>query len=612
MIPCYRRPPESFYTMKIGQHRNVLARRLAVLFRLVQVALLLVAVSYWWVQVAEGEYYREMADNNRLRKVSLEAPRGLIYDRHGRQLVENVPSYALLVDRSLSRDLEGSFAFAAEILETEPGELMERFRESRAGRFQQVRIAEDLDLGQVARFGVEQLEHPEFEIVAEHLRLSRHSHHTAHLLGYLGKVGPADLESPESTYRRIDLKGKEGIEGRFESHLRGVRGEQLVVVDNRGRLIEELEPQPARPGKDLRLAIDLALQQEAARLLEGKTGAVVALDPRQGDVLVLASSPAYDPNAFVRGLPHAEWRVLSQDPHRPLQNRTLLDAAPGSLFKIVMALAGLKRGVIDLETRVFCRGSIELYGHRRRCWRPSGHGWENLHGALRDSCDVYFYVLGQKLGIEAIAEDARLFGLGKATGLELGGERAGLVPSGEWSRRVRGTPWYLGETISVAIGQGPILTTPLQIAVLTAAVARGHLVRPRLVLPPLDAPAGIEAPAGPALPFAPEHLEAVRQGLWSVVNDPKGTGKTARVEGWDVAGKTGTAQVVRQETWTDNKDLPPEHRDHAWFTSYAPAEDPRLVVVVFVEHGGAGSKAAAPIARALYEKFFNDAAAGAS
>jgi len=592
--------------MKIGQHRNALARRLTVLFRLIQIGFLLVAFSYWWVQVAEGEYYREMADNNRLRKVSLEAPRGLIYDRHGRQLVENVPSYSLFVDPSLSRGLEESFAFAAAILGTEPGELRERFRESRAGRFQQVRIAEDLDLGQVARFGVEQLEHPEFEIVAEHLRLSRYAHHTAHLLGYLGKVTPADLEVPKNPYRRDDLKGKEGIEGRFESRLRGTHGEQLVVVDNRGRLIEELEPRPARPGKDLYLTLDLTLQQEAARQLDGKMGAVVALDPRQGDVLALVSSPAYDPNAFVRGLDPADWRKLSQDPRRPLQNRALLDAAPGSIFKIVLALSGLKRGLIDLDSRVFCRGSVEIYGHRRRCWRASGHGWENLHDALRDSCDVYFYTLGQKLGIEAIAEDARLFGLGRVTGLELGGERAGLVPDGDWSRRVRGTPWFPGETISVAIGQGPILVTPLQMAVLMGAVARGHLVQPRLVLPSPDAPEEGDVPAGPPLPFAPEYLEAVRQGLWGVVNEPGGTGKNARIEGWDVAGKTGTAQVVRQETWTDNEDLPPELRDHAWFASYAPAEDPRLVVVVFVEHGGGGSKAAAPIAKAIYEKFFDD------
>ncbi len=584
--------------MKIGQDRARFIFRVKRLNSLVQVVLLLVALSYWWAQIVDGQTYRELADNNRLRQLSLEAPRGLIYDRHNRQLVENVPSYSLLLDRSLSRDLEDSLGFAAEILAIDRGELARRLEEDRSGAFQQVRLAEKLDLSQVSRFRVEQLEHPEFEIAAEHLRLNRHAHHTAHLMGYLGKVTKEDLERPGSTFRRTDLLGREGIERHYEDHLRGERGEQLVVVDSRGRLIEELAPAAAHPGGDLRLTLDLELQQEAARLLADRLGAVVALNPHQGDVLALYSSPSFDPNAFVRGLSADEWGALARDPRKPLQNRALQPAAPGSIFKIVLALAGLDRGVIDPETRVYCRGFTRIYNHRRRCWRSSGHGWENLEGALRDSCDIYFYQLGQKLGIEAIAEYARMFGLGSPTGITLRGENGGLVPDPNWSERVRGTPWYPGETISVAIGQGPILTTPLQTAVMMAALVRGRLVRPRLVL---DEPVrrGVE------LSFREEHLDWVREALRQVVNHPRGTGRSARIAGVDVAGKTGTAQVIRQETWTKNEDLPPELRDHAWFASYAPANDPRLVIVVFVEHGGAGSKAAAPIARALYERYFS-------
>lgn len=583
--------------MKIGKHRIHLVRRVGLLNSLVQIVLLLIGLSYWWVQIVEGEGYRQLAENNRLRRLSLEAPRGLIYDRHGRQLVENLPSYTLLLDRSLSRDLDASLEFAAGILEIEPAELYRRLADNRAGKFQQVRLATRLDLTEVSRFRVEQLEHPEFEIAAEHLRLNRHAHYTAHVMGYLGRVTKQDLEVPDHGFWPDDLVGREGIEGRYEDYLRGERGEQLVVVDSRGRLIEKLDPVLAHPGGDLRLTLDLDLQQEAARLLEGKVGAVVALDPRQGDVLALYSAPSFDPNAFARGLAPEEWQALSGDPLRPLQNRALQPAAPGSIFKMIMALAGLDRGAIVPESRVFCRGSTYIYNHRRRCWHSGGHGYENLELALRDSCDIYFYQLGQKLGIEAIAQYTRLFGLGRPTGITLLGEKAGLVPDPQWSERVRGTPWYAGETISVAIGQGPILVTPLQMAVMMAALARGRLLEPRLVL---DEP----AVPGVPLPFRDEHLDLVRDALWKVVNDPRGTGKSARIAGLDIAGKTGTAQVVRQETWTKNEELPPEFRDHAWFAAYAPADDPRLVVVVFVEHGGSGSRAAAPVARALIARFF--------
>lgn len=591
--------------MKIGQHRTELARRVAWLNSVALVVFSIIALSYWWVQVVHGQTYRALADNNRLRKVSLEAPRGLIYDRHGRQLVENVPSYSLLLDRSLTSNLEGSLAFASEILEIEPEELKRRVTEARSGRFQQVRIAENLDLSRVARFRVQQLEYPEFEIAAEHSRLNRHAKHTAHLLGYLGKVTKTDLDnrsdgrshSRSDRLRANDLLGRKGIERYYEDHLRGVRGEQKVVVDSRGRLVEEHEPITAHPGGDLHLTLDLGLQQEAARQLGDKVGAVVALDPRQGDVLALYSSPSFDPNAFTRGLSIEEWEAVRDDPRRPLQNRALQPYSPGSIFKIVMALAALDQGVISPQTRVFCSGSTKIYNHRRRCHNAGGHGWENFEDALRDSCDIFFYELGQKMNIRTIAKYARMFGMGQPTGIPLQGENRGLVPDPDWSQRVRKTPWYLGETISVAIGQGPIENTPLQAATLMAAVARGRWITPRLVM---DEPTVV----GEALPFSAEHLRLVREALYKVVNAAKGTGKASRVEGLGVVGKTGTVQVIRQETWTSNEELAPKHRDHAWFVSYAPAEDPRLVIAVFVEHGGAGSKAAAPIARALYEKYF--------
>ena len=300
---------------------------------------------------------------------------------------------------------------------------------------------------------------------------------------------------------------------------------------------------------------------------------------------------------------------LIDHPHHPLQNRALQNTyPPGSVFKIVMALAGLDRGLIDpIATTAYCRGYSTIYNNRYRCWKASGHGTVNLRDALKGSCNVYFHQLGQKLGIDHIATYSRMFGLGSKTGVDLNGEKAGLVPDSRWSLEARGAPWYPGETISVATGQGPILVSPLQIAVMIAAVANGgHLVRPHLVRTGNHAgrDAGATSKVTDRLPLAAEHLALVSDALHSVVNDSGGTGNAAAISGFEIAGKTGTAQVIAQERRVDNENLAPENRDHAWFASFAPRDDPRLVVVVFVENGGAGSRAAAPLARTMYEQFF--------
>lgn len=589
--------------MNIRQHRKDLVRRVAGLHGVAQLGLMVIAVTYFYVQVAEGGHYRSLADNNRIRRLSIEAPRGLIRDRHGTPLAENVPSYSLFIDRSRVDDLDRSVDFAASVLGVPSGDLstlLDSYRSVPA--FQPVRLAERLSLAEVTHFGVENLEFPEFEIVVEHQRLYRHAHRTAHLLGYLGEVSQEDLEEPDRDYRPGDLVGKKGIEGRYEDVLRGDRGEQIVVVDHRGRLVEELERVPAKKGRDLVLTLDLDLQQAAARELEGKVGAVVALDPRDGEVRALVSTPAFDPNRFARRLKPDEWRQMLQNPNHPLQNRTLQNTyPPGSVFKIVMALAGLEEGLIDPQkTSAYCPGYSKIYGNRYRCWRAGGHGRIHLRGSLKHSCNVFYHQLGQKIDIDTIARWAGRFGLGEPTGIDLDGERQGLIPSSGWSLEARGSRWFPGETISVATGQGPILVTPIQIARLMAAVANGGvLVRPQLVR------GTGTAPAPRTLGIDPQNLDLVREALWSVVNEEEGTGRAAALAGHAVAGKTGTAQVVTQEVRTHNEELPPELRDHAWFASFAPFEDPRLVVVVFVEHGGAGSRAAAPIAKTIYKEFFD-------
>jgi penicillin-binding protein 2 len=356
----------------------------------------------------------------------------------------------------------------------------------------------------------------------------------------------------------------------------------------------------ARPGRDLQVTLDLELQQVAARYFQERVGAAVALDPRNGEILALVSSPAFEPNLFARRLKSSEWAQILESPHHPLQNRALKsEYSPGSIFKIVIAVAGLNDRVVDEKERVFCRGSTRIYDRRFRCWKRGGHGWVNLRKAIKESCDVYFYQLGQKLGISRIAHYARLFGLGTTSGLDVNGENEGLVPDPEWSQRARGEPWYPGETISVAIGQGPLLVTPLQIASLMATIANGG----RRVVPHVEL--AVRTAVGETVDVAPHVLETVREALWAVVNE-RGTGASSRLADFDIAGKTGTAQVVEQKTWIDSKDLPFAKRDHAWFASFGPFEAPELVVVVFVEHGGKGSVAAAPLARQVYEKYFGN------
>jgi penicillin-binding protein 2 len=585
--------------MEVREQRDELVRRLPVLRVALVTALVAIGSCYWFVQVVRGSYYRELAENNRLRKAAIKAPRGLLYDRQGKLLVDNVPSYDLFIDRSRVENIESSVEFASQILGRDTEELRSTLsRYSSTSRFSPVLLAESLSLSQVARFSAQALEQPEFEIRVGHLRLYRQGELTAHVLGYVGEVTEADVRRAEGRLQVGDLVGRRGVEKSYDDLLRGVDGERVVVVDSRGQPREEHGSQPAVAGKDRLLTLNLEMQQIAARYLQDRVGAAVALDPRNGEILVWVSSPSYNPNGFSRRLAQDEWRAIVEAPNDPLQNRVVQSRySPGSTFKIVVALAGLSEKEIDTEETVYCNGATRIYNRRFRCWKRSGHGRVNLREAIRESCDVYFYHLGQKLGIERIARYARLLGLGSSTEVDLEGERTGLVPDLEWSERVRNEPWYPGETISVAIGQGPLLVTPLQLASLMATVATGgQRVRPHLVLTD-------EVHPTESVDIDQRALEVVQEALWAVVND-RGTGAAARVDGMEIAGKTGTVQVIQQKTWTENKDLPFEQRDHAWFASYAPVTDPELVVVVFVEHGGKGSEEAAPLAKQLYQEYY--------
>jgi penicillin-binding protein 2 len=584
----------------VREHRDDLVGRVRVLATTITCLLMLIASGFWYVQIAQGDYYRELAENNRLRKLPIIAPRGLIFDRRGRLLVENLPSYNLLVDRSRAADLHRSLAFAS-VARGRPlaglGDIMERY--STVPVFKPVLLAENMSLAQVARIGVRGLEFPEFEVEVQQSRLYRHREQTAHVIGYIGEATPEEMESAAGAVAAGDLTGKKGVEKRYDALLRGLDGERVVVVDSRGQLLREYARHAATAGRDITLSLDLELQQEAASWLDGpdKVGAIIVMDPRNGELLALVSSPSFNSNLFTHRLDEDDWQQLLAAPNNPLQNRALQNAySPGSTFKMVMATAGLSEHLIDESFRVSCSGSTVIYNHPFRCWNKNGHGSVNVREALQHSCDVFFYHLGQRLGIDRIAHYARLFGLGAPTGIDIPGEKEGLVPDAAWSLKARHQPWYAGETISVAIGQGPMLVTPLQMATMTAVVANGgyrvvpHLVRSLASPPPQKV--GLDSHA----------LEVVRQGLWAVVNEPGGTAfGTGFPRDAEVAGKTGSVQLISQKERTKAETLPFKLRDHGWFTSFAPAEAPRVVVSVFVEHGGSGHNAA-PIAKAIYQK----------
>jgi penicillin-binding protein 2 len=585
----------------VREYREDLVTRVRVLTGVITALLVAIAAGFWSVQIVQGDYYRELAENNRLRKLPITAPRGLIFDRYGRLVVENLPSYNLMIDRSRAGDLDRSMEFAAGVLGRPAGELedlLERYNVVPV--FKPVLVADNLSLSQVARIGAHKLEYPEFEVEVQHQRLYRHRDQTAHVIGYIGEVTQDEVDRSKGVYTVGDLVGKKGIEQTYDAGLRGKDGERVVVVDSRGQLLQEYGEHRSQPGRNLNLTLDLDLQQEAARWFDGpdKVGAIIAMDPRNGEILAMISSPSFNSNLFAHRLLEGEWRAILEAPNNPLQDRAVQNAySPGSTFKIIMATAGLTERLVDENFRLFCPGSTTIYNHPFRCWKKDGHGSVNVHEALKHSCDVFFYHLGQRLGIERIARYARLFGLGSPTGIDIRGEKGGLVPDPLWSQKIRHMPWYAGETISVAIGQGPLLLTPMQMASFTAVVANGGWrVVPHLVK---DAP----VPPPARLPLDAHALAVVRGALWSVVNEPGGTAfGQATVPGADIAGKTGSVQVIAQKVRIKAKELPFKSRDHGWFTSFAPVDDPRIVVTVFLEHGGSGHDAAA-VAKSIYTRY---------
>jgi penicillin-binding protein 2 len=594
--------------LRIREDRQGVVRRIEVSRVAVGAVLSMLAVAYWFIQIVRGDYYFSLSENNRIRAVKVTAPRGYVLDRNGAVLVENEPAYTLHLYRREARNLEASIDFIVNLLELDREQVTSRVeRGRRAPEFVPIPIAENLGIEEVAKVEARAIDHPEFAITVSQRRLYKHGGAASHALGYLAEATPEQIKGSSGIYQVGDWIGQKGIEGAYQRLLAGANGERRVIVDSHGREVAEANRLEARPGQNLFLTIDLKLQTVAEDYFRDKVGAAVAMDPRTGEILALVSSPTYDPNWFTRRVTSAEWTGLIENPDRPLQNRTVQNMySPGSVFKVFVAYGALAKGLVDPAARIFCPGHATFYGREFRCHKKGGHGWVDLRRAIQVSCDVYFYNLGRQLGIDRISEIASSFGFGEPTGVDLAFEKSGLVPSEEWARVKRGARWYPGETISVSIGQGPLLVTALQVARAMAGLLEGgRLPTPHLFYASQDPRSGeqlrYKAEFRQGIPITPEKLAIVKNGMWAVVNEPGGTAFGSRVEGVEMGGKTGTVQVVGRETTIKAGADRSRLQDHAWFAGFGPVDDPTLVVVVFVEHGGHGNLAAAPLAKALVE-----------
>ena len=574
-------------------------------------ALLLSALvgRMYYLQVLESDRYTVLAEENRINLRLLPPPRGRILDRFGAPLAVNDQNYRLVVVAEQTPDLEATLDAVASLISLGASERERVLRErARKRAFVPITVRENLTWEEVARIEVNAPDLPGIGIEMGESREYPFGGATAHILGYVAAVA----ETEQTGDPLLELPGfrigKNGIEKQYDSGLRGKAGSSQVEVNAVGRIIRELSRKEGEPGRDVVVTLDSGLQQFVQqRLASELSGSAVVLDVRTGDVLALGSTPTFDPAAFGRGLSQPEWQALISDPQLPLSNKAIAGQyAPGSTFKMMVALAALESGV-GPEFSAYCPGFLQLGSARFHCWKKEGHGNLTMIEGIKHSCDVYFYNLARRVGVDAIAAMARRFGLGQAEGLDLPGERAGVIPDVNWKRATMGLPWYPGETLIAGIGQGFVLTTPLQLAVMTARIANGGFaVVPRLAR---EAVAG-DAAAQPTTAFASlglaaAHLDVVREGMKRVTNDPRGTAYRVRIEqpGMEMAGKTGTAQV-RRITLSErlsgvakNENLPWNRRDHALFVGYAPLETPRYAVAVVVEHGGGGSKIAGPIAR---------------
>ena len=591
-----------------GDREKLFGRRVAMLAGGKFVLLSTLVGRMYYLQVVESERYKTLADENRISLRLLAPPRGRIVDRFGVPMAVNRQNYQVVVVSADTDDVETTLDRLGKIIHIGEGERRRIRRDiRRKRRFVPVTVRANLSWREVARIEVNAPDLPGVMINVGQSRYYPHGEETVSVLGYVAAVSEGETEADPLLQLPGFRIGKAGVEKIYDIALRGSGGSSQVEVNALGRVIKELRRREGQPGAEVNLTVDLELQRLVSERLKDESAAVVVLDVNSGAVLAMVSTPSFDPNAFNKGLSTEQWKVLSSNPRAPLINKTIGGQyPPGSTFKMVVALAGLEKGAITPATKFFCPGSLKLGNAKFHCWKKGGHGNLDLEGAIVQSCDVYIYELAKRTGIERIGAMAHKLGMGRQTGLDLPGERRGLVPSPEWKLAEVGVPWQAGETLLTGIGQGYVLATPLQLAVMTAQLANGGFQVVPHVTRDIVTRDGI-LPRPPREPSSlgvfPAHLQVVSRALAAVVNSPRGTAFRSRIRqaGFEMGGKTGTVQVKRiskaerEHGVRKNRDLPWAQRDHAMFVGFAPIDAPRYAIAVVIEHGGGGASVAAPI-----------------
>src|SRR5579863_10006660 len=596
-----------------GRDEKVSPMRLTAAQYIILAIFLILAYRLWQLQVMQSDYYSLAAEKNRIRNVPVLAPRGKILDREGRTIVDNYPSFSALLLRDSSRDLSADADLIARGLHLDPNEVRARIRRfTSMPQYQPIFLKEDITPDDLQFIEAHRNELPELDTIMAHRRLYPRNGFMAHLIGYVGEVTEDMLNQPQfELYNPGDVVGISGVERQYNNMLMGTNGSRQALVDSHGREVGRLGETEAIPGKPLKLTIDIDMQIAAEEQLQGKNGAIVAMDPHTGEILAMASGPTFDPNDFAVRVSRDEWNKLVNDPDKPLLNKAIqAQLAPGSTFKIVMAVAGMQEGVAQ-DMKVDCTGGAEFYGRYFQCWiaeRHRSHGIVDISKGIYQSCDVFFYTLAEKLGIDRIAKYATMFGLGQKTGIDLPQEVSGVMPSEEWKVRNFKQKWYAGETISVGIGQGAVAVTPIQLARAIGAISSGGLlVRPHVTNPaelPANIVPAIDTPSQVKIPIDPANWEIITDAM-SNVPSPMGTAGSAHLQGIDFAGKTGSAQTVSNALKAKTANGKSKYKDNAWFVGVTPRRNPEIVVAVLFEggeHGQFAARIAAQVVKAYVEK----------
>lgn len=600
---------------KFDEHELfLLKKRLDLVIAVIIICLSALMIRLWFLQVHKGFEFKEQSQVNRIQELRIIAPRGNIHDRNGDVIVTNRPSFNVVLMRG-DNPRDEVIKKLARILDLDISIILDRIRAGAdTPKYIPIRLKEDIDWKTLVYIENNHFNLPGVRIEVLPIRDYKYGDLASHLIGYLGSINRDELEKSRlNEYEGGDLIGKQGLEKLLERQLRGERGRSMLEVNARGLEKRQLAVQQPLPGNDVYLTIDAELQKTAEETMTGKAGSVIAMEVNTGRILAMASTPPLALEEFVGGISQKAWEDLLNNPLRPLVNKSIQGQyPPASTYKIVTALSGLMEGVITPESTFTCNGIFPFGNRKFRCWKKSGHGSVDLNRAIAESCDIYFYQLSQKLNVDIIAEYAKKIGLGQETGIILEHEKSGLIPTSAWKERTYREKWQDGETLSISIGQGFNLATPLQVTRMIAAIANGgDLYRPQLVekiVDPEGEETGIFSPIlDGRMTIPPDILSLIRKGLVAAVNGKHATGEKAHLTTLTVAGKTGTAQVVHlsQVEDIDEENIPYKYRDHAWFTCYAPAENPVIAVTALVEHGGHGGSAAGPVARQMLMKYFN-------